>query len=174
MDAETLLHAGEIEAQARFGSGGRWTQARLGRFYRRAIDEETALWLESLPFCFIATADADGRCDCSFRGRESGPLVRVEHPGSLLLPDYAGNRIYNSLGNLLVNPHIGMLFIDFAAQSRLRVNGSAEIIEADAVMREWWPRVERAVRVTVKQVYGNCRQRIPRMSLEAPPMEWEP
>lgn len=173
MDRKQALHPGEIEAQARFGGAERWTEARLGRFLKEAIDEETAFWIEGLPFCFIATADAAGHCDCSYRGRESGPLLRVENPGSLLLPDYSGNRIYNSLGNLLVNPHIGMLFIDFAAQSRLRVNGRAEIIEADAAMRALWPRVERGVRVTVQQVYGNCRQRIPRMALVAPPMEWE-
>ncbi len=173
MNTNSALHPGEIEAQARFGAAGRWTDARLARFFGRAIDEETALWLESLPFCFIATADAAGHCDCSYRGRESGPLLRVEHPGSLLLPDYAGNRLYNSLGNLLANPHIGMLFIDFAAPSRLRVNGSAEIIELDAAMRTCWPRAERAVRVTVEQVYGNCRQRIPRLAVAAPPMEWE-
>jgi len=170
MNPDCDLHPGELEAQARFGSAGRWPQSRLDRFYRRAIDEETALWMESLPFCFIATADADGHCDCSYRGRESGPLVHVEHPGSLLLPDYAGNRIYNSLGNLLANPQIGMLFIDFAAQARLRVNGRTEIIELDAAMRTLWPRGERAVRVTVEQVYGNCRQRIPRMILIAPPV----
>jgi predicted pyridoxine 5'-phosphate oxidase superfamily flavin-nucleotide-binding protein len=169
----SLLHPGEIKAQSRFGSPARWNDERLARFYKKAIDEEAALWIENLPFCFIATADKDGHCDCSYRGRETGPLVQVENPSSLLLPDYSGNRLYNSLGNMLVNPHVGMLFIDFEAQARMRVNGKAEILEIDAAVQELWPRAERCVRISVEQVYGNCRQRIPRMALVASPVEWE-
>lgn len=168
-----MLHSGEIKAQSRFGSPARWNDDKLARFCKKAIDEETALWIESLPFCFTATSDASGHCDCSYRRRETGPLVHVENPSSLLLPDYSGNRLYNSLGNMRANPHVGMLFIDFEAQARLRVNGRTEVIELDAAMQNLWPRAERCVRISVEQVYGNCRQRIPRMALVASPEEWE-
>lgn len=171
MSVSYIPHPGEIEARQRFDPASRWTEGKLARFYRRA--DETALWIEALPFFFVVTADASGHCDCSFRGRESGPVLRVLTPGELVFPDYPGNGLFNSLGNLLVNPHIGLLFIDFAAQARLRVNGAAAVVELDDVLRSGWPHAQRGVHVRVEQVYGNCRQRIPRMTLNAPPQEWE-
>jgi predicted pyridoxine 5'-phosphate oxidase superfamily flavin-nucleotide-binding protein len=170
---DAVSHPGEVEARQRFDPASRWTEGKLARFYRRGIDDETALWIEALPFFFVATADAAGHCDCSFRGRESGPLLRVLTPGELVFPDYPGNGLFNSLGNLLVNPHIGLLFVDFAAQTRLRVNGAATMVELDDALKTGWPRAQRGVRIRIEQVYGNCRQRIPRMTLSAPPQEWE-
>jgi predicted pyridoxine 5'-phosphate oxidase superfamily flavin-nucleotide-binding protein len=169
---DAVSHSGEIAARQRFDPASRWTERKLAHFYRRAIDDETALWIEALPFFFIATADAAGQCDCSFRGRETGPLLRVLTPGELIFPDFPGNGLFNSLGNLLVNPHIGLLFVDFTAQARMRVNGAAALVELDDVLRSLWPRAQQGIRVTVSQVYGNCRQRIPRMVLSAPPREW--
>lgn len=166
-------HPGEQAARQRFDSATRWTDTRLARFYRHAIDDETALWIELLPFFFIATADAAGRCDCSYRGRESGPLLKVRTPGELVFPDYPGNGLYNSLGNLLVNAHIGLLFVDFAAQTRLRINGVAAVVELDDALHVLWPRAQCAVRVTLGEMYGNCAQRIPRMTLTASPTAWE-
>lgn len=145
----------------------------MSRFYKRGIDDGAALWIEALPFFFIATADAAGHCDCSFRGRETGPLLQVLTPGKLIFPDYPGNGLFNSLGNVLVNPHVGLLFIDFVAQTRLRVNGEAALIELDDALKNCWPRAQGGVQVRVEQVYGNCRRRIPRMTLDAPPLEWE-
>lgn len=171
-DERDVSHPGEDAARSRFGTADRWSEDRLSRLYRHGIDDETTLWIEALPFFFIATADAAGHCDCSFRGRETGPLLRVLAPGELVFPDYPGNGLFNSLGNLLVNPHIGLLFIDFAAQARLRVNGAAAVVELDDALKSGWPRAQRGVHVRVKQVYGNCNQRIPRMTLNAPPLEW--
>lgn len=172
-DALSLSHPGEIEARRLFGTVARWPEVKLARFYRCAVDDETALWIEALPFFFMATADTGGQCDCSYRGRESGLLLQVRTPGELVFPDYPGNGVYNSLGNVLVNPNIGLLFVDFAAQQRLRINGTAAVIDADDALRTLWPRAQRAVCVTVAQVYGNCSQRIPRMALSTPPLEWE-
>lgn len=170
---DAVSHPGEVEARLRFDPESRWTEGTLSRFYRRGLDDATALWIEALPFFFVATADAAGHCDCSFRGRESGPLLRVLMPGELVFPDYPGNGLFNSLGNLLVNPHVGLLFVDFAAQARLRVNGTATVVELDNALQASWPRAQRGVRVRIELVYGNCRQRIPRMTLSAPPQEWE-
>ena len=167
-----VSHPGEGAARLRFGMADRWPEERLFRFYRHGIDDGTALWIEALPFFFIATADAAGHCDCSFRGRETGPLLQVPTPGELVFPDYPGNGLFNSLGNVLANPHIGLLFIDFAAQSRMRVNGEAALIELDDTLKSCWPRAQCGVQVRVEQVYGNCGRRIPRMTLDAPPLEW--
>lgn len=164
---EEMLHAGELEAQARFEKNGVWPDQALGRMLRTAVDEETALFIEGLQFFFIATSGPGGHCDCSFRGTEPGadgamqPALRVMDPHTLVFPDYRGNRLYNSLGNILVNPHIGLLFLDFPSASRLRVNGAARIIETPDTYRHIWSTALRYVEVTVEQVFGNCSRRIP-------------
>jgi predicted pyridoxine 5'-phosphate oxidase superfamily flavin-nucleotide-binding protein len=167
--ASLPFHSGEWEAQMRFNTDWDERQAsRLGRIIGRAIDDEKALFIEGLPFFFLATADADGHCDCSFRGTEPAldgrplPVVRVTDPQRLLFPDYAGNRMFNSLGNIIANPHVGMLFIDFASQTRLRVNGAARILGNGDDWKRHWPEAKRAVEVTVEQVYWNCSKRIPK------------
>lgn len=127
--------------------------------------------MEVLPFFFIATANDKGECDCSFRGREydaagqADPLLKVIDPHTLIFPDYGGNNFFNSLGNLVVNAPIGMLFVDFSLRLRLRVNGAACVItDREAYAREW-PTAQRYVQVQVAQAYGNCPSRIPRLSL---------
>ncbi|RFA29269.1 pyridoxamine 5'-phosphate oxidase [Alkalilimnicola ehrlichii] len=131
-------------------------------------------FIEDLPFFFIATANDAGDCDCSFRGREynaSGqplPLLKVLDEKRLVFPDFKGNNLFNSLGNMLTNPHIGILFIDFENRLRARVNGAVEIIERWDEMQAVWPTARRYVLVTVEQVYGNCRARIPKMTLVPP------
>jgi hypothetical protein len=58
-----------------------------------------------------------------------------------------------------------MLFMDFARQRRVRINGTATILEANEEIREVWPMAQGAVLVTVEQAYGNCSARIPRMDM---------
>ncbi|MBW6477732.1 MAG: pyridoxamine 5'-phosphate oxidase family protein, partial [Chromatiales bacterium] len=133
-----IFHQGELEAQERYNPGAEWTErsvTAVNRLYKQAIDEDTAFFIEGREFFFIATSDNEGNCDCSFRGAEPDergiqqPSVFVENANTVVFPDYRGNRMYNSLGNIIVNPHIGMLFINFHTASRLRVNGVAEIVE---------------------------------------------
>lgn len=162
------FHAGESEAQELFNADWSTQRAqRLARIIGTALDETQAAFIEGLGFFFLATADAEGRCDCSFRGTECGEdnealsAARVAEPRRLLFPDYAGNKMFNSLGNILVNPHVGMIFIDFGARRRLRVNGAARILSETAEWRTLWPAAERAVEVDIEQVYWNCSKRIP-------------
>lgn len=168
--APDLFHPGELEAQARFNPQAAWSEravAAADRMYKQRIDEETALFMEGLPFFFVATSDREGHCDCSYRGAEvdaSGsrlPVVYVENPATLVFPDFRGNNMFNSLGNILVNPHIGMLFLDFPSATRLRVNGTAFIVEDRTAYQDKWSMAQRCVRVAVEQVFWNCSQRIP-------------
>jgi hypothetical protein len=167
-----IFHLGELEAHSRYSPRTEWTEraiAAVNRLYQQAIDEDTAFFIEGREFFFIATSDTNGNCDCSFRGTEQDekgeqqPSVFVEDPQTLIFPDYSGNRMYNSLGNIIVNPHIGILFLDFRTASRLRVNGKAEIIEDTGAYGDKWATARRYVRVSVEQVFWNCSKRIPKI-----------
>jgi len=166
-----LGHAGELEMRRRFPSRYDWDEGNLLSMMSPFIPVSLARFVEAQPFFFIATASADGHCDASFRGREydaSGnplPALRVIDKRQLIFPDYSGNGLYNSLGNILSNPHIGLLFMDFARQRRARINGIAAIVEANDEITEVWPMAQGAVLVTVEQAYGNCSARIPRMDM---------
>lgn len=163
------FHSGELDAQMRFNEA--WDEHRsrkLGQIIGTRLDADMTRFVESLNFFFLATADNEGHCDCSYKGSDPGPdgrpspAVRVRNPSLLLFPDYAGNRVFNSLGNILINPYVGMIFIDFTAQRRLRINGRAEVIESRNEWAHDWPEAPRAVLVDMEQVYWNCSRRIPR------------
>ena len=167
-------HPGERAAHKRFGVEGFWNVHDFDAMFNASIPAGMVTYLESLPFFLIATANQRGECDCSFRGREhdaSGrpyALVKVIDAKTLIFPDYSGNKFFNSLGNILVNGQIGLLFIDFESRRRVRVNGPADIIEDRHAYAKWWPLAQRYIRVTVEQAYGNCQARIPRMKLIPP------
>lgn len=164
-NAFQMPHRGEIAARRRFNDGGA-PEAPFA-FFRDRLTADMGAFMERQLFFFIATADECGACDCSFRGRQHTPpaapepLLRVVDATTIEFPDYPGNRLFNSLGNLLVNPRIGMLFVDFAQQRRLRVNGTVEVLESRAAGDSWWPSAPRLVRVTITQAFPNCPARIP-------------
>jgi uncharacterized protein len=114
---------------------------------------------------FLATADADGRPQSSYKGGDPG-FVRVLDERTVAFPNYDGNGMYLSIGNLLVNPHVGMLFIDFVSSrpSRLRLNGIASIDDRDVLIDEY-PGAQFIVRVRATQVFPNCPRYIHRMAL---------
>ena len=136
------------------------------RFVRRAvIDADDQAFIERMDMFFLATADAEGRPQCSYKGGDPG-FVRVLDEHTIAFPNYDGNGMYLSMGNLLVNPQVGMLFVDFTAQrpSRLRLNGLASIDERDELVSAW-PGAQFVVRVTATQVFPNCPRYIHRMAL---------
>jgi predicted pyridoxine 5'-phosphate oxidase superfamily flavin-nucleotide-binding protein len=136
------------------------------RFVQRAtIDADDKRFIERMDMFFLATADADGHPQCSYKGGDPG-FVRVLDEHTLAFPNYDGNGMYLSMGNLLVNAHVGMLFVDFTAKSpsRLRVNGVASIDESDP-LRPDWPGAQFVVRVAAREVFPNCPRYIHRMAL---------
>ena len=136
------------------------------RFIERGfIDADDKAFVERLDMFFLATADAEGRPQCSYKGGDPG-FVEVLDEHTLAFPNYDGNGMYLSMGNVLVNPHVGMLFIDFTADPprRLRINGSASIDEHDPLL-EQWERAQFVVRVRVTEVFPNCPRYIHRMQL---------
>jgi predicted pyridoxine 5'-phosphate oxidase superfamily flavin-nucleotide-binding protein len=136
------------------------------RFVQRpVIEPDDRALIERMDMFFLATADAEGRPQCSYKGGDPG-FVRVLDEHTVAFPNYDGNGMYLSMGNLLVNPHVGMLFIDFTAErpSRLRLNGAASVDENDPLATAW-PGAQFVVRVDAQQVFPNCPRYIHRMAL---------
>jgi predicted pyridoxine 5'-phosphate oxidase superfamily flavin-nucleotide-binding protein len=159
MDASRLFHAGSRELQDAFGS--RRLADRLEQLtLRREFSAEDRAFIESAGFFFLATADAAGRPDCSFKGGEPG-FVRVTAPGELAFPDYDGNGMFKSLGNVLVNPAVGLLFIAMGEKPRrLRVNGAATVARDDPLLAAMTG-AQLVVRVRARAIFPNCPRYIP-------------
>jgi predicted pyridoxine 5'-phosphate oxidase superfamily flavin-nucleotide-binding protein len=158
MDAG-FYHAGSRSLQDRFGS--RRLADRLSEVtLRRAFSDGDRAFIESADFFFLATADAEGRPDCSFKGGLPG-FVRVTGPDELAFPDYDGNGMFRSLGNVLANPAVGLLFIDMGtAPRRLRVNGTATVARDDPLVGEM-AGAQLVVRVRARAIFPNCPRYIP-------------
>ena len=158
-------HDGSRRLQDRFDT--RRLADRLDDRYRSrpVIDADDRAFIERLDMFFLATADAEGRPQCSYKGGDPG-FVRVLNDRTLAFPNYDGNGMYLSMGNALVNPHVGMLFIDFfaARPTRLRVNGIATIDGRDELAGAY-PGAQFVVRVRATQVFPNCPRYIHRMAL---------
>ena len=175
-----LYHDGNRRLQDQFDS--RRLADRLEEVkVRDHIDEGDRAFIERLDMFFLATADAQGRPNCSYKGGDPG-LVR--DPRTLAFPGYDGNGMFLSLGNALVNPEVGLLFIDFQRRRRLRLNGTATVSLDDALLGSW-PGARQVVRVAVREVFPNCPRYIHQMELversrfvpkadeEAPVPEWK-
>lgn len=161
-----MYHSGQRELQESFGS-----EALADRLYERLRHERFTdadkAFIESLPFFFLATADAEGRPDCSYKGGDPG-FVKVVAPDRLIFPDYDGNGMFRSLGNVQVNPHVGLLFLGIGPKpSRLRVNGEARVLRDDPAM-EAWPGAQMLVEVTPSDIFPNCPRYIPDLELKTP------
>jgi predicted pyridoxine 5'-phosphate oxidase superfamily flavin-nucleotide-binding protein len=121
---------------------------------RTAFTDDDGAFIQRCPVFFIATADAHGHPDCSYKGGVPG-FVRVLDDRTLAIPDYDGNGMYRTWGNVLVNPHVGLLFLDFEQPNRIRVNGTAQVREDDPLRTEY-PGSVFIVRVTATQIFPNC------------------
>ena len=159
--ADDHFHHGEVVAQQRWGTTSLWDASRRQRLLWRAIPEEFHSRIEAAPFFFLSTSGRDGRCDCSFKG--GGPnLVRVLEPRRIAFFDVDGNGAFMSLGNIIENPFVGLLFIDFADGARLRVNGQAAIHET-GYFKDLFPGAARIVTVDIEEVVPNCANNVPRL-----------
>ena len=164
MPGSERYHAGSRDLQDRFDT--RRLADRLDeRTARDHIRDEDAAFVERMDMFFLATADAAGQPQCSYKGGEPG-FVRVLDAHTLAFPDYDGNGMFLSWGNALVNPRVGLLFIDFVAErpSRLRVEGTASVGLEDELLNSW-PEAQFVVRVQAQRVFPNCPRYIHRMAL---------
>ena len=159
-----LYHDGARELQDRFDTRRLADRLEAVKVHD-AISPEQRAFIESMDMFFLATADAEGHPQCSYKGGDPG-FVAVPDDRTVAFPNYDGNGMYLSVGNLRVNPHVGMLFIDFCGDPprRLRLNGEASI-EPDDPLQDRYPGCQFVVRVRVADVFPNCPRYIHRMRL---------
>ena len=124
------------------------------RIVRDRIDEDDKAFIEARDMFFLATADENGQPQSSYKGGDPG-FVRVIDEHTIAFPNYDGNGMYLSMGNALVNPKVGLLFIDFEGRKRVRLNGIASVDENDPLRSEY-PEAQFVVRVRATEVFPNC------------------
>jgi len=172
--------AGEHALQCVYG-----TETRARRFYTDQVRDRLlptlTAFVRRMEMVFVATSDAHGECDASLRAGPPG-FIRVLDARTLAYPEYRGNGVHASLGNISENAHVGMLMVDFVQDLiGLHVNGTARIVEA-AEFATLFPQVpddvdrgrraERWVVVEVEEAYIHCRKHIPRMARVHEKREW--
>jgi predicted pyridoxine 5'-phosphate oxidase superfamily flavin-nucleotide-binding protein len=151
-------HHGQRDLQDRFDT--QRLADRLDEATNDRIGDEHRAFIESRDLFFLATADADGVPQCSYKGGDPG-FVRVVDDRTIAFPLYDGNGMFLSAGNILVNPHVGLLFVDLERGTRLRFNGTAEIDDADPLLADH-PGALLVVRVRGAAVFANCRRYVHR------------
>jgi len=172
---------GEHVLQERHGTGERARQFYDSQF----SDQLTPKMMEfigRMEMAFIATSDGAGECDCSFRAGPAG-FVRVLSERIIAYPEFRGNGVMASLGNIAENPHIGVFMVDFTRDLiGLHVNGSAEIVtpaqmqELDRCLPEQAARPGRRpvqwVVVQVNEAYVHCSKHIPKLTPQSRVRHW--
>lgn len=175
--AEPLYHEGSRRFQDEFDSrriADRLEDVRMHTTFTPADRS----FIESAPMFFLATADRDGRPDCSYKGGMPG-FIEVVAEDTLAYPEYDGNGMFKSLGNIILNPNVGMLFIEFRGDFRLlRVNGTASVHRDDPLMSHF-PGAKLIVRIKARHIFPNCPRYIHHMefvehSVYAPRPDYEP
>lgn len=149
------------QMQDKFGT--RKMADRIAEFAPPMIIPENKAMIEAMDMFFLATADAQGRPQVSYKGGDPG-FVKVVDETTLAFPIFDGNGLFLSAGNVLANPNVGMLFIDFMNPHRIRVNGTASIQDNDPLMSQY-PGAVMIVRVAVREIFGNCPRYVHKMQL---------
>jgi uncharacterized protein len=156
-----IFHEGSRELQDRFDT--RRMADRVGELTHGFIAPHDRAFIERMDMFFIATVDENGHANCSYKGGEPG-FVEVVDETTIAFPNFDGNGMYLTMGNVLKTSQVGLLFIDFENQHRMRVNGEASIHYDDPLLAEY-PEAQFIVRVKVREVFPNCPRYIHRMQL---------
>jgi predicted pyridoxine 5'-phosphate oxidase superfamily flavin-nucleotide-binding protein len=159
----SIYHDGNRRYQDRFDTRRLADRIEERFFPRPRIDDDDRAFIEACDMVFVATADAEGRPQCSYKGGEPG-FVRVLDKRTIAFPNYDGNGMFLTAGNALVNPHVGLLFIDFEQRKRMRLNGIATHSDDDPLLAEY-PEAQFLWRVEATEVFPNCPRYIHRYEL---------
>ena len=155
----------------------------LGEPGQRVLDKDSLqllpvhrLWLQASPFCILATADAEGRCDASPKGDPAGSLVHVIDDTTIAIAERPGNRRADGYQNILVNPHVGLNFLIPGRGDTLRINGRARLVRDapwfdDLLVKGHRPQL--AIVVEIEQIFFHCAKAFMRSQLWEPET-WDP
>lgn len=174
---------GEHKLQKKLG-----TAKKAQAFYKNQmldhLNPEMCEFISNQEIVCIATSDANGECDCSFRNGPPG-WVRVINDKTLAFPEYRGNGVFASMGNIMENPHVGMIFVDFFDSTvGLHVNGKVRIFMDQAIsglvpddLKKNIPKggglkAECWVVVEIEEAYIHCSKHIPRLKKMKKEIHW--
>jgi hypothetical protein len=152
--------------QERMGSRPQYARMEEGDGWSDTITQELEDFLSEVDSMYLATANADGRPYIQHRGGPKGFLKALDDR-TLAFADFMGNRQYISLGNLAENNQAFLFLMDYATQTRIKVWGTAEVIEDDPALLQqltdpqYKGKPERVIRFHVEAWDANCRQHIP-------------
>ncbi len=124
------------------------------------FDDETKAFIEAQDMFFLASMDHNGRPTVSYKGGDVG-LAKVIDNQTLVFPNYDGNGMYMSMGNLAQNSEVGLLFISFERPHRIRVQGTATVSREDPLLAQF-PGANMLVRVKLSEMWQNCPRYIHR------------
>lgn len=150
--------------------GSRANYARLersGNGWSTTIDQDLAAFIAEQTTCFLASASADGQPYIQHRGGAPG-FLRVLDEHRIAWADFRGNRQYVTTGNLSENPRVCLFLIDYAHRARVKIWGTARVIEdaafaASLAVPGYPGKVEQAIEITVSAWDANCQQHIPQL-----------
>jgi hypothetical protein len=152
--------------QARKGSRSAYARVEQNGGWRSRIDDELAGFLGAQTSMFLASASADGQPYIQHRGGPAG-FIRVVDDRTLAFADYSGNRQYITQGNLTENPKAHIFLIDYAHRRRIKIWGTARVVEDDPELLQslmpsgYKARPEQVIVFTIKAWDSNCPQHIP-------------
>jgi truncated hemoglobin YjbI len=167
------------------------TQGRADNFYNKQVLDFLAPKMQEFirrqEFLFIASADRNGECDCTSKFGKPG-FIRVLSEKYLIYPEYRGNGVFANTGNMLENPHIALLMIDFTRDTvGLHVNGKVRVVANEELLeyrdnlpadvieemrQEGKKRPERWIMVEVEEAYIQCSKHIPLMKKLDKKIDW--
>jgi fatty acid desaturase/predicted pyridoxine 5'-phosphate oxidase superfamily flavin-nucleotide-binding protein len=150
---DAFYHSGSIGLQRELGTE-RLADHIATRYVATTLSDADVALVEAADCFYLATADGCGRPECSYKGGIPG-FVRVPDRTTLRFPSYDGNGMFRSLGNIRVNPAVGLLFIDYGRPVKLRINGEA-VVHTDAARTGEFTGADAVVEVRVLNVFENC------------------
>ncbi|MBN2815346.1 MAG: pyridoxamine 5'-phosphate oxidase family protein [Campylobacterales bacterium] len=132
---------------------------------REVIEDDACRYLESLQYFFFATSNKEGHTNVNFKGIRSGKLIKVLDERHLIFPDYKGNGIFHGLGDIMSNPNVALLCIDFSKNIRVKISGTAQVIDDTNLVAKYSDMLntndaQRIIKVTVGYLIPNCSQQL--------------
>ena len=163
------------EAELREARGGP-ASGRAVTKVRASLHPLQVEWLQSSPFCVLATSDADGNCDASPKGDPAGRLIHVLDPRTVVIAERPGNKRADGYLNVLSNPHVGLLALIPGRDDTLRINGRARLVRDAPWFDELAVKGKRpilALVIEIDQVFSHCQKAFLRSKLWQPD-QWPP